>query len=200
MKEVLLLLSGGIDSPVAGYILKKKGFNVEAVHFSNKEFDGEESIKKSKKLAKKLNVKLKVIDISGILKEIAEKCDRRYYFVLMKRAMYMLAEGIAKKRKIPFIATGENLGQVSSQTLQNLFVINRVVSIPVLRPLIAYDKMEIVKLAEKIGSFEISKGPEMCDILGVKHPVTQARESDVIGMERKIKIKKLIKEKLEASL
>ena len=196
-KKTLLLLSGGIDSPVAGYILKEKGFDLEAVHFSNKKFAGTESITKSKKLAKKLGIKLKVIDISDILKEIVENCDRRYYFVLMKRIMYKIAEAIAKKKGISFIATGENLGQVSSQTLQNLFVINRAVSIPVLRPLIAYDKMEIVRFAEKIGSFEISKGPEMCDILGIKHPVTQARESDVIGMERKIDINKLIKNKLK---
>lgn len=197
MKRVLLLLSGGIDSPVAGYILKKKGFDIEAVHFSNKEFAGEESIIKSKKLARKIGIKLDVVDISDILKEIAENCDRRYYFVLMKRAMYMLAEGVARKRNIPFIATGENLGQVSSQTLQNLFVISRAVSIPVLRPLIAYDKVEIVNFAEKIGSFDISKGPEMCDVLGVKHPVTQARESDVIGMERRIRLRELIKKKVK---
>jgi len=195
-KKVLLLLSGGIDSPVVGYILQKKGFHVEALHFSN-EFAGKKAIEKSIKIARQLGIKINIIDVSDILKEMTKKCDRRYYFVLMKRMMYMIAEEIAKKKNISFIATGENLGQVSSQTLQNLFVINKVASIPVLRPLIAYDKMEIVNLAEKFKTFEISKGPEMCAVLGPKHPVTQARESDVIGMEKKININKLIKEKIK---
>ncbi len=197
MKRGLLLLSGGIDSPVAGYLIKKRGFDLISIHFSNETFAGKEPEQKAKALAKKIGTKLIVIDISDILKQIAEDCDKRYYFVLMKRVLYKLAEEVAKKKKCNFLVTGENLGQVSSQTLQNLFITNKVVSIPVLRPLIAYDKMDIVRLAEKIGTFEISKGPEMCDVLGPKHPSTQARESDIIGQERKVNMNRLIKEKME---
>jgi thiamine biosynthesis protein ThiI len=197
VRKVLLLLSGGIDSPVAAYLLKKKGFEVEAIHFVHKSRVGDVTIKQVNKLAKRLGIEITIVDIGDIIDKFLETGDKRYYFVLLKRIMYMISEGVAKKRGISYIATGENLGQVSSQTLQNLFVINRAISIPVLRPLIAYDKMEIVEVAKKIGTFEDSKGPEYCDI-GIKHPVTQARESDVIGMERKINIKKLIKEKIKA--
>ncbi|MCD6547057.1 MAG: 7-cyano-7-deazaguanine synthase [Nanoarchaeota archaeon] len=192
----LLLLSGGIDSPVAGYLMKKRGFKIKAVYFHN-EFAGNEPLDKAKRLAKKLRIKLTIVDITDILKQIAEKCDKRFYFILMKRVMYRLAEAIAKKEKCSFLITGENLGQVSSQTLQNLYVINKSVSIPVLRPLIAYDKMEIVKLAEEIGTFDISKGPEMCDILGPKHAATQAQEITILRQERKANIDKLIKEKIK---
>jgi thiamine biosynthesis protein ThiI len=193
MKRGILLISGGIDSPVAGYLMKKRGFDIIAVHFSNDKFAGPEPEQKSRKLAKKIGVKKYiVVDISNILKEIAEKCDQRYYFVLMKRLMYRLAEKIAAKEKCGFLITGENLAQVSSQTLQNLVVINKAVSIPVLRPLIAYDKMEIVALAEKIDTFETSKGPEMCDVLGSKHPSTQSQESAILGEEKKVNMVHLL--------
>ena len=193
MKKGLLLMSGGIDSPVAGYLMKKKDFQLVAVHFSNKKFAGNEPDAKSKKLAKKIGVKKYYsVDVSDLLKEIAEKCDNKYYFVIMKRIFYMLGEKMAKKYKCDFLITGENLGQVSSQTLSNLFVINKAINMPVIRPLICYDKMEIVKIAEKIGTFEISKGPEMCDVFGAKHPSTQAKEEIILAEEKKADVEKLV--------
>ena len=193
MKKGLLLMSGGIDSPVAGYLMKKKDFQLVAVHFSNKKFAGNEPDAKSKKLAKKIGVKKYYsVDVSDLLKEIAEKCDNKYYFVIMKRIFYMLGEKMAKKYKCDFLITGENLGQVSSQTLSNLFVINKAINMPVIRPLICYDKMEIVKIAEKIGTFEISKGPEMCDVFGAKHPSTQAKEEIILAEEKKVDLNKLV--------
>lgn len=200
MEKVLLLLSGGIDSPVAGYIMKKKGFEVVALHFSNK-FVGNEPKEKAKKISKKLGFKkIIVIDITKGLEEIVKKCKRKYYFILMKILMYKLAEKIAKKEKCKYLVTGENLGQVSSQTLQNLYIINKAISIPVLRPLIAYDKMEIVELAKKIGTFEISRGPEMCDVLGPKHAATRVEEEVILSEEEKIKIKKLVLQLLSQNL
>lgn len=192
MKSALLLLSGGIDSPVVGHILKNKGFHVRAVHFYARDFIGEGSLSKVKALAKKIGVLLDIVDISPILAEIKKKSDERYFFVLLKRVMYKLSEKLAIKKGISFIATGDNLGQVSSQTLQNLSVINNSISMPVLRPLIAYDKMEIVDVAKKIGTFEMSNGEEICALLGPKHPLTQSYETSISGQEKKIGLDKLI--------
>ncbi len=189
----LLLISGGIDSPVAAYLMKKEKIKILPVHFSNKKFVGKEPEEKAAKACKKIGFKkILIADISDILKEVVEKCERKYYFIFLKRIMYILAEKIAKENKCDFLITGENLGQVSSQTLQNLFVINKAIEIPVLRPLIAYDKMEIVDIAKKIGTFEISKGPEMCSILGPKHPATSAKEEIILKEEKKLDLDKLI--------
>ena len=170
----LLLLSGGIDSPVAGYLAGKKA-EIVALHFSNEEFAGKESVGKVKKIVKKLKFKkLLVIDISAQLKEIAEKCSPAYYFVLQRRFMLRLGEKAAEREKCDFVVTGDSLGQVSSQTLANMGVISRIASIPIARPLLGFNKQETTKLAEELGTFEISKGPEMCDVLGPKHPSTHA--------------------------
>jgi len=170
----LLLLSGGIDSPVAGYLAGKKA-EIVALHFSNEEFAGKESIEKAEKISKKLGFgKILVIDLSSQLKEIAEKAALAYYFVLQRRLFLGIAEKIAEKEKCDFIVTGDSLGQVSSQTLANMSVISRRAKIPIVRPLLGFNKQETTKLAEELGTFEISKGPEMCDVLGPKHPSTHA--------------------------
>jgi thiamine biosynthesis protein ThiI len=182
----LLLLSGGIDSPVAGHIEQQAETEVVAVHFSNERFAGSESVVKVRKLSELLGIRLHVIDISDQLAEIAEKCNQKYYFVLMKRLMLRLAETIAEQEGCDFLITGENLGQVSSQTLRNLAVIDRATKFYVARPLLIFDKMDIVKIAERIGTFNISKGPEICDVLGPKHPTTQAREDLVLEEEDKL--------------
>ncbi len=190
----LLLISGGIDSPVAGHLMIKEEFEIFPVHFSSSSIVGNEPEEKSIAACKKLGLdKILIADISDFLKEIAEKCNRRYYFVLMKRAMHKIAEKIANEKNFDFIVTGENLGQVSSQTLQNILVIDKAVNIPVIRPLIAFDKMEIVDLAKKIETYEISKGPEMCDVLGPKHPSTQAKEENILEEENKIDFANFLK-------
>ncbi len=185
----LLLLSGGFDSPVAGWMMQKKGFEVFAVHFSSKLITDIESEKKSRKLADFLGIKkLFVIDISKELIKISKTCEHRYYFVLMKRMMYRIAEKIAKREKCKFLITGENLAQVSSQTLQNLSVIDKATKLEVLRPLLGFDKQEIMDLAKKIGTYETSCGPEHCDALGPAHPATRAREDDILREEAKLDI------------
>lgn len=183
----MLLLSGGIDSPVAGWLLGKER-EVMAVHFSMEPLTDNEPEEKSRKLAENLGFKPFVVEnIAKELKDIAEKCNRRFYFVLMKREMFRRAERLAKEQGCDFIATGESLGQVSSQTLENLAAIDAAVEIPVLRPLIGMDKQDIVRIAEKVGSFQISCGKEVCDVLGPEKPATRARLDDILEQEQLLK-------------
>jgi len=184
--KALLLLSGGIDSPVAGWVVKKE-MEVLALHFSLEPLTDNEPEVKSRKLAKQLEFKkFFVINISKNVKQIVDKCNRKYYFVLMKRVMFRKAEELAKKEGCSFLITGESLGQVSSQTLENLRAIDESVSIPVLRPLIAMDKQDIVSIAEKIDTFETSKGREMCDVLGPEKPSTKARLEIILREEENL--------------
>ncbi len=193
-KKGLLLLSGGFDSPVAGYLMQKQGVEVLAVHFSSKLITDIESEKKSRKLAEFLGFKKNfVIDISKELIRIAKTCEHRFYFVLMKRFMYRIAEKVAKKEGCDFLVTGENLAQVSSQTLQNLSTIDKSVKIPVMRPLLGFDKEEIINLSKEIGTYETSCGPEHCDALGPVHPATRATEADILREEEKLDIEEIMK-------
>ena len=192
----LLLLSGGFDSPVAGYMMKKQGVELLAIHFSSKIITDINSEEKSRKLAELLGIKkIIVFDISKELIRISKECEHRYYFVLMKRLMYRIAEREAKKEKCGFLITGENLAQVSSQTLQNLATIAKSVKIPVMRPLLGFDKEEIINLAKEIGTYETSCGPEHCDALGPAHPATQATEANIITEEKKLDLNSM-KEKI----
>ncbi len=189
----LLLLSGGIDSPVAGFLAGKKS-EIIALHFSNKDFAGRESVEKAEKISKKLKFKkLIVIDLSKQLKELAEKCAPAYYFVLQRRLMLRVAEKIAVKEECDFIVTGDSLGQVSSQTLANMSIISRAAGIPIARPLLGFNKLETTRLAEELGTLEISKGPEMCDVLGPKHPSTHASLERIEEEEGKLELDLLIK-------
>jgi len=186
MNRGLLLLSGGIDSPVAGKIMLNKNFEVCAVHFSQKDIVGEETIIKCQKLAKLLNFKDLIIeDISQELINIAQKSNPKFYFVLMKRLMLRKAEKLAKKLNCQFLITGENIGQVSSQTSSNLYIINQASKMPILRPLACLDKVEIIEMAKKFNTFEISNGPEVCDALGPKHPATQSSKEIILKEEAK---------------
>jgi len=189
----LLLLSGGIDSPVAGFLAGRKT-RITALHFSNEDFAGTESVEKAKKISKKLKFKkLIVIDLSKQLREIAEKCSPAYYFVLQRRLMLRVAEKVAVKEKCDFVVTGDSLGQVSSQTLANMSIISRAARILVARPLLGFNKLETTRLAEEIGTLEISKGPEMCDVLGPKHPSTHASLERIEEEEGKLEIDSLVK-------
>ena len=183
----LLLLSGGIDSPVAGWLLQKT-MTIAAVHFSLEPYTNDEPEKKSRALAKQLGfTPFTVLSIAKEVKQIVDKCDHRLYFVLMKRAMLRKAEALARQQGCTHLATGESLGQVSSQTLENLRAIDQAVQLAVLRPLIAWDKEEIIRLAQQIETFEISKGKEMCDVLGPEHPSTKARLETVLAQEQHLK-------------
>lgn len=186
-KKVVLLLSGGFDSTVAGYLLQQQGFEIVPLHLSNVDFAGEDTIDKCKNIAKKFNWKpLYIIDIADFLQLFVDKCEHSYYFVLLKRLMLRLGSIIAKKTSSEFIATGESLGQVSSQTLKNISVIEEATEFRTLKPLITFDKEQIVQTAREIGTFDISAGPEVCDLLGPKHPVTSASLKRVKEEEKKL--------------
>ena len=185
--KAVLLLSGGIDSPVAGWVMKQKGLEITPVHFANYPFTEKEPEEKSQRIVETLGFgKLIVNDLGKEFSRIASLCNHRYYFVLSKRLMLREAEKTAKALGAKFLVTGENLGQVSSQTLKNLAVITKAVKTPVLRPLLAFEKQEIIDLAKKIGTYEISSGKEHCDALGPKHPSTGVSEEKVLAEEQKL--------------
>lgn len=195
----LALLSGGIDSAVAISFALQKKFAVQAIHFSQEKIVGRASIEKSIALCKKLGIKkLLAIDLSDAFAEIASECEHRNYFVLTKRLMFKIAEKIAQENKFNFLLTGESIAQVSSQTISNLSTITQAVSIPILRPLLCFDKQEIIDIAEKIGTFEISKGKEECDALAPeKHPATKTITERILEEEQKIELEKIIETALK---
>ncbi len=196
MINVLLLLSGGFDSPVAGHLLQQAGYNVMALNYSQEPFVDPSHSLKAQQIAEQMNFQpFFKINIGNELLEISQTAKHAYYFVLMKRLMYKIASVVAQKNNCDFIATGESIGQVSSQTLTNLTVLEQSLStVPIIRPLITYSKEEIINLAKKIGTFEISKQPESCDRLGPSKPITNARLEFTLNEESKVPIEKYIKE------
>jgi len=198
-KKGILLISGGIDSPVAGNMMIKQGMEVIGLHLSNEPFTNDEPEKKSIAALEKIKAeKLIVINISKFLAEIVKKCGHKFYYVLGKRLFYRIAEIIAEKEGCECIITGENMGQVSSQTLSNLSVIQKAAKMPVLQPLLTMDKSEIVNMAMETGTFEISKGPEMCSVLGPKSPATKTLLRIIEREESKVDYDDLMKECLKS--
>ncbi len=186
-RKVVLLLSGGFDSGLAGYLLQKSGYEIIPLHLSNVDFAGEESIEKSIELAKKFKwKKFYVVDIADALQSFVDKCKHSYYFVLMKRFMLKVAGEVAKLEDAQYIGTGESLGQVSSQTLANISVIEEAAEFRVLKPLITFDKEKIINMTIEIQTFEISAGPEVCDLLGPKHPIVNANLEHTLNEEKNL--------------
>ncbi|MFA5860934.1 MAG: hypothetical protein WDA16_04505 [Candidatus Thermoplasmatota archaeon] len=196
--KALLLLSGGIDSPIAGKLLQEQGVELEAIHFSLEPFTDSGGEEKAARLAKKIGLsRLHVVPAGPLFGEIVKRADQRLYFILSKRLMARIAGALAPKLGCACIATGENLGQVSSQTLQNLTSIDRAAPLPVLRPLLAYDKVDIVDLAREWDTFDISKGPELCDVLGPEKPSTGAALERVEKEEGRLDMADLVKRGLD---
>lgn len=194
MTRALLLLSGGFDSPVAAKLLQEQGVELEAVHFSLEPFTDRAAEEKCARLAKHLGIaRVHVVAAGPLFSEITQKADPRLYFVLSKRLMARVAGAMASGLGCDAIATGENVGQVSSQTLPNLASIDRASSLPVLRPLIAWDKVDIIDEARAIGTYEISVGPEICDILGPAHPSTGATLERVEKEEARLDVADLVR-------
>ncbi|MBI4451062.1 7-cyano-7-deazaguanine synthase [Candidatus Woesearchaeota archaeon] len=191
--KVLALLSGGIDSPVAIHLLQKQGCEVGAVHFHSYPLTDRASIEKAKLLSAALGVnRLFIIPLADAQSILSQQCRHELYFVLQKRMMLRIAEQLALKHSCDALCTGENLGQVSSQTLHNLVAITQAVKVPVLRPVLCNDKEEIISIAKQIGTFELSKGPEICDLLGPRHPATRAHTEKVLQEEARVDIKGMI--------
>lgn len=189
----LLLLSGGFDSPVAGFLLRRQGLDIRALHMSYEPVTDDASVRKAVRLAEHLGLDALVVVRAGdAFKEVVRRCAHKLYFVITKRLLMRVAGEVAMREGCAYIVTGESLGQVSSQTLQNLTVINGASRLPVLRPLIGFDKQEIIDRARAIGTYDISVGPELCDILGPKHPSTQAKLSEVEAEEAKVDIESIV--------
>ena len=178
--KAMLLLSGGIDSPVAGYMIAKRGVSLEAVYFHAPPYTSERAKQKVVDLAKKISIytgpiKLHVINFTDIQLAIYEKCPHDELTIIMRRYMMRIAETIAKQTDCLGLVTGESIGQVASQTMKSLMCTNEVCDLPVYRPLIAFDKQDIVEVSEKIDTFETSILPfeDCCTIFVAKHPVTK---------------------------
>lgn len=178
--KALLLLSGGIDSPVAGYLTAKRGVTVDAVYFHTPPFTSERAKQKVVDLARLVSrytgpIMLHVVNFTDVQMYIYDKCPHDELTIIMKRYMIRIAEAVASKSDSIGLVTGESIGQVSSQTLQSLSVINEAATMPVIRPLVCYDKQEIIDLAEKIGTYETSIEPyeDCCTTFVAKHPVTK---------------------------
>ncbi len=196
----VLLLSGGIDSPVAGYLMARQGLDLVAAHFSLEPITDDTAAAKARELCGRIGLTtLYVVRVGEAFAEVAHRCDRRFYYVLTKRLMVRLADVLADREDAEVLVTGENLGQVSSQTLMNLRAIDEAARRPVLRPLIGFDKQEIVDRAKTIGTYDISKGPEICDLLGPSAPATHARLSQVLAEEKKLDLDALCRSPLEAA-
>ncbi len=203
----MLLLSGGIDSPVAGYMTAKRGVNLEAVYFHTPPYTSERAKQKVMDLAKKVAaytgpIKLHVVNFTDIQMEIFEHCPHEELTIIMKRYFYRMAEELAERNGCLALITGESIGQVSSQTMQSLGVINEVCKkIPVFRPLIAFDKQDIVDISEKIGTYEISIEPyeDCCTTFVAKHPVTKPNLNKIKSSEEKIgdQIQEMVKKAIE---
>ena len=178
--SAMLLLSGGIDSPVAGYMVSKRGVTLEATYFHAPPYTSERAKQKVIDLAKKVarysgQIKLHVVNFTDIQLYIYEKCPHEELTIIMRRYMMKIAEHFAEEGKCLGMITGESIGQVASQTMQSLAVTNEVCHMPVYRPLIAMDKQDIVSIAEKIDTYETSILPyeDCCTIFVAKHPVTK---------------------------
>jgi thiamine biosynthesis protein ThiI len=202
--RALLLLSGGIDSPAAGWLMAKRGVAIEAVHFHSYPFTSERAKEKVIDLARILSgychsVPLHIINLLNIQQAIKEHCPEEIFTILSRRFMMFIAERIALQNSCLALITGESMGQVASQTIQNLHITNSAVSIPVFRPLIATDKNEIVNLAAKIGTYETSIQPyeDCCTIFLPKRPSTKPRLEKVLKHEANLDKEALIAAALE---
>ena len=191
--KAVLLLSGGIDSPVAGWMSMRKGLEIEAVHFHSYPFTSEQAKEKVIKLAQRLayyagHIYLHLVPFTEIQTRLAQTGQEHLIVTLMRRAMLRIAEKLALKRRALAIVTGDSLGQVASQTLSSMNVIGRDTLLPILRPLVMMDKLEIIRIAEKIGTYDISILPyeDCCTLFVPKNPATNPSLRVVKNIEKQI--------------
>lgn len=204
-KTGMLLLSGGIDSPVAGYLMAKRGMPIVATYFHAPPYTSERALQKVKDLAKIISkytgkIILNTVNFTDIQIHIYERCPHDELTIIMRRYMMKLAEEIGKRYDASALITGESVGQVASQTVESLYCTNEVCESPVFRPLIAFDKQEIVEIAQKIGTFETSILPfeDCCTIFVAKHPVTKPSLKRIKLSEKKLdNIDELYKKAIE---
>ena len=206
--KAMLLLSGGIDSPVAGYMIAKRGVKIDATYFHAPPYTSERAKQKVIDLAKQVAkysgpINLHVVNFTDIQLYIYDQCPHEELTIIMRRYMMRIAEHFAKETGCLGLITGESIGQVASQTLQSLAATNEVCTLPVYRPVIGFDKQEIVELAQKIGTFETSILPyeDCCTVFVAKHPVTKPNLNIIRNSEKHLdeKIDALVEEAINTT-
>ncbi len=200
----LLLLSGGIDSPVAGYMMAKRGVTLEALHFESFPYTSERAKEKVLELARLLTeyttqIKVHVISLTHVQEELRRACDEDYFTLLLRRYMMTLAERVARRNNCHALITGESLAQVASQTMRAIEVTDSAANIPVYRPCIGLDKEEIIQIARKINTFETSILPyeDCCTVFTPRHPKTRPEKEKVLSEEAKLDFAALCDEAFE---
>ncbi len=201
----MLLLSGGIDSPVAGFMMAKRGVKIEAVHFESFPYTSELAREKVIELARIISsytgsIIVHIVSLTHIQEELVKHCDEDYFTLLLRRYMMTIAERIAKERDCGALITGESVGQVASQTMQAIAVTDNAVSMPVFRPCIGMDKEEIVQISRKIDTYDTSIQPyeDCCTVFTPKHPKTRPELEKVVREEQKLDFEALVNEALES--
>ncbi|MBQ9325008.1 MAG: tRNA 4-thiouridine(8) synthase ThiI [Clostridia bacterium] len=202
--KAMLLLSGGIDSPVAGYMIAKRGVRISAVHFHSYPYTSDRAKEKVLDLARILSeyacgIRVYVVPFTEIQMQIHEKCPEDHTTLIMRRFMMRIAEACARREGAQALITGESIGQVASQTMEALQTTNAVVSLPVFRPLIGFDKADIIAISEKIGTYETSSLPyeDCCTVFTPRHPVTRPRMDRVERAESALDMDALIERAME---
>ena len=197
----LLLLSGGIDSPVAGYMMAKRGVRIDAIHFESFPYTSERAREKVLELASIVaeyagDIYVHVVSLTHVQEELVKACEEDYFTLLLRRYMMTIAERVAREKGCLALITGESLGQVASQTIQALGVTDSAVNMPVFRPCIGMDKEEIVTISRKIGAFETSIQPyeDCCTVFTPKHPKTKPELEKVLKEEAKVDFAALVDE------
>ena len=203
----MLLLSGGIDSPVAGYMMASRGMPIDAVYFHSFPYTSEQAKQKVVDLAKIVSrfsgrMNLYIVDFTKIQLDMVKNSPHDMLTIVMRRVMLQIAEQIAKKNDCKCLITGESLGQVASQTLEAISITNEVVDMPILRPLIGMDKEATVKISRDIGAFETSILPyeDCCTIFVAKHPKTHPKHADIEEAEKNLDIEAMVKQGVEENL
>ena len=201
----MVLLSGGIDSPVAAWMMAKRGMVIEAIHFHSYPYTSQRAQEKVEDLARIVasycgNFKMHVVNLLPIQEQIVQNCPEEETTILVRRFMMRIAERIAENNKAMMLITGENLGQVASQTAEALVVTDNVVKMPVMRPLIAMDKIDIMDKAQEIGTFETSIQPyeDCCTVFLPKHPTTKPKLERIIESESRLDVETLIEAALKS--
>ncbi len=201
-----LLLSGGIDSPVAGWMIAKRGVQINAVHYHSYPYTSDRAKEKVLDLARKLSfsccgIKVYVVPFTEIQMQIHEKCPEEYTTLIMRRYMMRIAERIARDTESEALITGESIGQVASQTMTALGTTDAVVEMPVFRPLIGFDKSEIIETARKIGTLEISEQPfeDCCTVFTPRHPATHPKMEKILEGESRLEQEELIQRALDGT-
>ena len=201
--KAMHMLSGGIDSPVAAYLLMKRGVTIECIHFASPPYTQVGVIYKLEDLLKVLNryqarIRLHIVPFTKIQEAIYDHVDESYCITMMRRMMFRLADRLAKMRHCPVISSGESVGQVASQTLQSMRVINDVTNMPIIRPCATMDKVDIINTSVKIGTYDISIRPyiDCCTIFTPKSPKTAPKLEDCLRFEEQFDYEPLLKEAL----